>query len=106
MTLLMSYEDNGDIYETSTALTYDSIKAIIETPAVLNAKLAETDNRLFAILVFQEGVGVLDVSEVLSPPSFWSEEAMLSLFASCFVITLLVRRLPYMRNGHHRPLGN
>jgi hypothetical protein len=106
MTLLMSYELDGTLYETSSALSLSSIEDAVKEPSILHAKLVKLDDSFYTLLMLQEGVAVLDLTDVLSPPSFWTEEALLSLLASCVVLTMVVRCLPYMRNGHRMQLAH
>mmetsp|Transcript_19553 Transcript_19553/g.35818 ORF Transcript_19553/g.35818 Transcript_19553/m.35818 type:complete len:432 (+) Transcript_19553:1867-3162(+) len=106
MSLLVSYEEAGNVYDPSFPLSIKSVEAVINQPSIIHARLAKRGENTYAILVFQEGLAVLDLTGHYSQPSFWTEDFVLSLFASCIVIILLVRRLPYMRNGHHRPLLN
>jgi hypothetical protein len=100
MTLLMSYEQDGTLYETSSALSLSSIEDAVKEPSILHARLVSLGDSFYTLLMLQEGVAILDFTEVLSPPSFWTEEALLSLLASCIMLAIIVRCLPYMRNGH------
>lgn len=102
---MMSYDFAGEVYETSTALSINSVHAVISHPIVNHARLVEVGQSLFALVTFQEGLAVLDLSNLLSPPSSWTQDAVVALTISFIIIGILVRRLPYMHNGHYRALA-
>jgi hypothetical protein len=96
----MSYEQDATLYETSTALSLDSVRAEVEEPLILHAKLVQTDQGLYALLLLQQGIAVLDLQGLVGVPSFWTEEMLVSLCSCTVVLVLIVKRLPYMQNGH------
>jgi hypothetical protein len=100
LTLLLSYEQDGSLYETSAVLSLDSVRAEVEVPLMLHAKLVETDQGLYALLLLREGVAVLDLQGLVGVPSFWTEERLVSLCLCIVALALIVKCLPYMQNGH------